>query len=397
MSTCVHTDRRAPLYALILANAVSQLGNVVAVVAVPWYVLETTGSAALTGIAAFTSTLPLAIGAVIGGPIVERLGSRLASVSGDIGAGLMLAGIPLLDITGLLSFPTLLVLVFLAGMMEAPSRTARRAMLPDLAEGAGISLERANSLSTTTEHLGYVAGAPLAGLLVTALGGPVALLVDSASFVVAAAVVATVVPRTPSHPEPLPALSGLRLVVRTPLLRVFFTIWTVGGFLIAPVATVLLPAYARENLGGASTLAAAVTAYGVGGLVGTLLFAALAHRFRRRRFFVAMWIGYPAISLLLVPEPGLAPVLVVLFGVGLTTGAYDPFEVTIHQELVPADLRPQAFALLLAVEMAVVPLAMLCYGFLIDAAGLRAALVVFGLGNVLLGAYAVLNRPARAL
>jgi hypothetical protein len=88
---------------------------------------------------------------------------------------------------------------------------------------------------------------------------------------------------------------------------------------------------------------------------------------------------------------------VVLVGLGLTTGAYDPFEVTLHQELVPPELRPQAFSLLLAIEMAVVPLAMLCYGFVIEAAGLRTALLLLGLGNVLLGGYAILNRPARAL
>ena len=391
------THRRGPLFALIAANAVSQLGNVVAVVAVPWYVLETTGSAGLMGVSAFATTLPLAVGAVVGGPVVERLGTRLATVAGDLGAAVFLAAVPVADHLDLLTFPVLLALVFLAGMCEAPSRTARRSMLPDLAHEADMPLERANSLSTTTEHLGYVAGAPLAGLLVTALGGPAALWADAATFVVAAAVVRVAVPTTPVTAEPLPALSGVRLVLRTPLLRVFFTIWTVGGFLVAPVAAVLLPAYARQNLDGASSLAAAVTAYGVGGLAGTLAYGAVARRFRRRRFFVAMWVAYPALSLLLVPEPGLLLLLLLLFGLGLTTGAYDPFEVTVHQELVPTELRPQAFALLLAVEMAVVPLAMLCYGFVIEAAGLRTALLLLGVGNVLLGGYAILNRPARAL
>ena len=42
-------------------------------------------------------------------------------------------------------------------------------------------------------------------------------------------------------------------------------------------------------------------------------------------------------------------------------------------------------------------LAMLCYGFVIDAPGLTLALVMFGAGNVALGAYAILNRQARRL
>ena len=51
----------------------------------------------------------------------------------------------------------------------------------------------------------------------------------------------------------------------------------------------------------------------------------------------------------------------------------------------------------MAAEMTVVPLSMLLYGFLIDAAGLRAGLVFFAVGNLLLGAYAVVSRHARRL
>ena len=54
---------RIALDMLVAANAVSLTGNVLAAVAVPWFVLETTGSAAKTGIAAFFTTLPLALGA----------------------------------------------------------------------------------------------------------------------------------------------------------------------------------------------------------------------------------------------------------------------------------------------------------------------------------------------
>ena len=40
---------RAPIFALFGANAVSQVGNMMIMVAVPWFVLETTGSAARVG------------------------------------------------------------------------------------------------------------------------------------------------------------------------------------------------------------------------------------------------------------------------------------------------------------------------------------------------------------
>jgi hypothetical protein len=71
--------------------------------------------------------------------------------------------------------------------------------------------------------------------------------------------------------------------------------------------------------------------------------------------------------------------------------------VTIHQRLIPPQLRARAFAILIAAQMVVVPASMLRYGYLIEEGGLRVALLLFGLGNVALGAYAILDRPARRL
>ncbi len=42
--------RQLPMLALLSANAVSMTGNAMANVAIPWFVLETTGSAAKTGL-----------------------------------------------------------------------------------------------------------------------------------------------------------------------------------------------------------------------------------------------------------------------------------------------------------------------------------------------------------
>lgn len=388
---------RVPLLALVAANTVSQLGNVVAVVALPWFVLVTTDSPARAGVVAFAATLPLAAGAIVGAPVVDRIGVRRASVLADLGAGAAIAFIPLLHALGALTFWFTVALAFAAAVCEAPGRAARRAMLPDLADRAGVTLERANAVSTTSEHTGYVVGAPLAGLLIALVGAPGALWLDAASFALSAAIVAGFVPSVRPAVGRTRLLDGLRYVLETPLLRTFFTIWSVGGFLIAPLAPVLLPVYARNELGGAGSLAACVAAYGLGGLLGAVAYGLVGVRVAPRAFFVAVWLLYPALSLVLVALPPLELLLPLLLAVGVVTGAYDPFEVTVHQRLVPPELRARAFAILLAAEMMVVPPAMLLYGFVIEEAGLRAALLLFGLGNVGLGLFAIANRPARGL
>src|SRR5829696_10566408 len=108
------TGRRADVFALAAANAASQLGNVVAVVALPWFVLLTTGSPARTGLTAFATTLPLAFGALVGGPVVDWIGIRRASILSDLGAGAAIAAIPALHAAGSLTFPLLLTLAFAA-------------------------------------------------------------------------------------------------------------------------------------------------------------------------------------------------------------------------------------------------------------------------------------------
>jgi MFS family permease len=383
--------------ALVVANAASNLGNVVAVVALPWFVLETTGSAARAGLVAFATTVPLAVGAVLGGSFVDRIGVRRASVLADLGAGVAIASIPTLHLLDALSFPALLGCAFAAGACESPGRAARRAMLPDLAARAGMPLERANSIATTSEHLGYVAGAPVAGVLIATAGAPGALWVDAASFGLSAGVVGLAVPSLRPALERAPLLEGARFVLATPLLRTFFGIWTVGAFLIGPLAAVVLPVYAREELGGAAELAACVTAYGAGGLAGTLAFGVAGARFPRRAVYVGTWLVYPTLSLLLLPLPPLVPALVVLAAIGFVVGAYDPFEATIHQELIPPELRARAFALLTAAEMTALPVSLLANGILIDAVGLGAAVALFALGNVVLAAYALANAAARDL
>src|SRR5262245_55601002 len=78
-----------PLVVLLAASAVSITGNVFTMLAVPWFVLETTGSAARPGVAAAVSTLPIVISAAFAGTVVDHVGLRRASVISDVVSGLI--------------------------------------------------------------------------------------------------------------------------------------------------------------------------------------------------------------------------------------------------------------------------------------------------------------------
>ena len=138
---------RLPRVALLGADAVSLVGNSLTGLAIPWFVLETTGSAARTGLVAFAGLVPTVLAAFFGGALVDRLGFKRTSVAADLASGLSVAAIPLLAHTAGLAFWHLVALTFLGALLDAPEGTARGGLLPDLAAAAAVPLERANAAS----------------------------------------------------------------------------------------------------------------------------------------------------------------------------------------------------------------------------------------------------------
>src|SRR4051812_32359448 len=87
---------RLPLYSMLTGSAISLVGNSVTNLAIPWFVLITTGSAARTGVTAFAGMLPTVLGGLLGGALVDRLGRKRTSVIGDLASGGTVALVPLL-------------------------------------------------------------------------------------------------------------------------------------------------------------------------------------------------------------------------------------------------------------------------------------------------------------
>ncbi|HEX2221755.1 MAG TPA: MFS transporter [Candidatus Limnocylindria bacterium] len=384
---------RRPLVALLAANAISLYGNVMASIAIPWFVLVTTGSALQTGIAALFTSAPMAVGAFFGGTLVDRLGARRASLIGDLASAVGVAGIPALHALGLLEYWHILAFGFVGSLFDAPSSSAREALLPGMSRRAGTPLSRSLSFWTASEHTAYVAGAPLAGLLIVLLGAPALLWIDVASFVVSALLVAVAVPGAEAARTDDPRgarsyigelLDGLRFIVRERVVATIVVASTLGALLIDALAPVVLPVYVRTQFGDPSALGLAIAAYGVGGLVGIAVFGVAERRLGRRAFYVGAWLAYAAASYALVPVPALVPLLAALAVIGITTGALDPMDRLLRQERTPPALLGRVSAAALAAPRLATPIAVFVAGLMLETVGLRATLLVFAVGNTLL-------------
>src|SRR5688572_31002634 len=229
-----------PLYSLFIANAISLVGNVFSLIAIPWFVLQTTGSATQTGITGFFTILPVVLAGFFGGTLIDRLGYKRTSIIADYASGITTALIPLLYATIGLEFWQLLVLVFLGALLDAPGSTARSALLPELAEQAGMPIERATSLIHVIERGARLVGAPLAGLLIGLMGTANVLWLNAASFVVSAAIIGLMIPTiTPATEETKSGKyfeelkDGLRFIARDKLILSIVVMVMLTNFLDA--------------------------------------------------------------------------------------------------------------------------------------------------------------------
>ncbi|GAB2921456.1 hypothetical protein GCM10027047_18560 [Rhodococcus aerolatus] len=402
---------------VLLAHVVSLTGNVVTVLALPIYVLRTTGSPTAAGVLGFVATVPIVLGGALGGVVVDRLGFRRASVLADSVSGVTVLAIPVCAATVGLPFWLLLVLVFGSGLLDTPGSGARQAMLPELAQRAGRSLEQATGTLDAASRTARLVGAPLAGVAVAAVGPLPVLVLDAATFAVAAVVVRLAAPDLRGvAPDPATGTgpgtaaprglrgyradlaAGLRFVAADPLLRVVVLMVMVTNTFDSAKSSVLLPVYATERLGGAVALGLLVGVMGGGAALGALVFAAVGHRASRRLTFTVgfVLVAGPPYLALAVGAP--LPVLLGVFALaGLGAGAINPILATATLRRVPVAARARVFGLADAGAWLGVPVGALGAGLLVSGVGLSATLAGIAVCYVLVSLVPLLGGPFRLL
>ena len=397
---------RIPITALLVANAVSETGNVLAFVAIPWFVLQTTGSAARTGLTGAAFLLAAVVGGILGGPVVDRVGFKRASIVADLAGAVTVALIPLLYHTVGLLFWQLLVLVFLGGFLDAPGHTARQSLVPDLAGRARMGIERANSAFQGIQHASLLFGPPLAGLLIASFAPGNVLWIDAATFVVSAALVAALVPSTAPRAAVgirragryLAELAeGLAFIRRDRLVVWMFGIGVVANSLALPLFGVVLPFFAKQTYGSAVDLGLMLGGFGAGALAGTVLYGIFGHRLPRRVTLVSavLLLGLPFWSLIAAPPLGIT--IGALFVAGFALGPPNPLIYSVLQERTPPRMLGRVLGAGVSLSMIGAPVGMVLCGYALEILGLGPTLAAISACYLAVGLLSFLSPALREL
>lgn len=399
--------RRAPLVGLLTAELVSLVGSRMSMVALPWFTLVTTGSATRTGLVAFAEMLPYVLACGLGGPLLDRIGARRVSVLADLASAGALVAVPLLYRLDRLPFGTLLALIAAVGLLRGFGDTAKRVVFPETVTASGMALTRATALHDGLSRLATLLGAAFAGILIAALDATTVLALDAASFLVAAVVVAAVVPtrvRPAPDPDRAPATDpgsgartasvdrlgaarrylaslaeGLHFLRREPLAGAVTLLLFVTNLADAGYTSVLAPLWAREVAGTPTALGVLSASFATGAVLGNVVFTAVAPRVPRFAVFTVGFLiaGAPRFVALAAVDR-LWAVYLVSFVAGLSIAAINPILGAVIYERVPEELRARVLGPAHAISWAGIPLGGLLAGWAAAGLALPVACLLFG-------------------
>ena len=273
-------------------QAVSLLGDGLAVLAIPLLVLELTRSPLISGLSAASMTLGYLVVGLPAGVLVDRLDAWRVLVTMDAARTAAFAALYLLWATGAARLWVIMAIALAAGAASVFFETALVVVVKDLFPGPGLI--RANSALELASQAGLVAGPAIVGLLAAAGQLGAALLADTLTFAVSLASLLAVRQRVP-HPQRrrvssvralitdfragIGYLLSVRVLVLMTVVQIIVNLW-LG-------TEKLMFYYAKVTLGlGAAGVGAVVAAGGIGGIAGAVSASWLAARVGQLRLVV---------------------------------------------------------------------------------------------------------------
>ena len=335
---------------LFSASVVSNLGDGVSALALPWFATLLTRDAFLISLVAMAGRLPWFLFALPAGVWTDRADRRRLMVRADIARMALTLGVialvlsapalPMAAGAGTGMILTLAALTFLLGTAEVLRDNAAQTILPALV--AAGDLERANGQMWSAEQvMNQFVGPPLAGALI-ALGVALPFGLDATTFAIAAALVCMLVPPPQKLPPRRAFLSELKegfvWLRGHPLILQLAVILGVTNAAFT-AAMVMLALYAQELLGlGAFGYGMLLTAGAAGGVLAGLAGPAIATRFGALPTVLAS-LGVFAVAYLAL---GLRPTVPVaaagLFCDAFAGVLWNIVTVSYRQRVVPGDI-----------------------------------------------------------
>ncbi len=373
---------------LLAGQLVSQVGDKFHMIALSFWVLETTGSSGKMGLVLAASLVPSLILGFFSGTFVDRYPRKTIIVGTDLLRGLILGCFTLLFIAGRMDFYLILTLQVILSVNAAFFDPAISSVIPQIVDRE--QLVRANGLHQFVSGFSLVGGAMLGGMVVAGAGYVWVFFLNALSFLVSAVfesfiVIPPVPPSTsiPIQVEPKNSLifdmkQGYGYLFENQHLMVLLFMVMVIHFFVGSIE-VFMPVIAGRISTGPRTLGFFQAAFGSGTIVMAVVigmgggegygfnkekFALFASTFFMGTVFVVSFFVSSLMQGSLITMTG--GFILCLFSMGCALILASVSFKTLLQKNMDNRYAGRIFALAGSLGNAAIPGAMILYGFLLD-------------------------------
>ena len=368
--------RQRPVNNLLLGTAVSRIGDSITLIALIWIMFERTQSAGGVALVQFAYTILIPIGGLLVGGVLDRFRVVPVMIADTFAKAAVILAVLLADLAGFAVVPVTLVAALYLGL----TWMVGGAGLPTLIAGAVEPGDhpRANLFDSLAYSFSAVAGPLIAGILISTITAPGALVAGSICSIAYGLLLFDVRNDLLSHvpPASLGAVGvhgiaeGFRLILRSPLL-LSLTLMFVSLNAISTLYAVVLPVYAAQTLNvGAAGYTLLLSVNSIGAMAGTIIGRWLSPRIGVGRAIIGAIAlgGLLFLPMLLVTT--LAGAAVVLFVQGLVASGYGPWIQTLRMRVIPPHLRSRAFGSIRTMTNSLAPFAALAAAGILPAVGI---------------------------
>lgn len=281
---------------LWIGATISLVGDQFYLVALPWLVLQLTGSSLLLGTILMVAAIPRAALMLLGGVIADRFSARRVLISTATARTLLVGAVAILTWSRVIHLWHIYLLTFAFGIADAFTLPAGPALIPTLVEPA--QLQPANALMQGSAVMTQMIGPAPAGVLIRFWGVASALFFDALSFlaVIAALFKIPEPPKMPHSAAGAPArpsvlhsiAEGLRVVRNDSALLFLMVLFAVLNFSIAGPVGIGLAVIAKFRFGSAAIFGTFLSSFSAGMLVGMTLGGFVKQPRKRGLQFIAM-------------------------------------------------------------------------------------------------------------
>ena len=366
-------------------HLISHAGDAVFMIALPWLMLDITGSKSLTSLVSMSAYLPAVLFGLFAGVVVDRYNRKWIMIYSDILRALLVAVIPLSLIYGFISPLLIGAITFSLSTFSAFFYPARDSLIPHIVTAE--ELPAANSAISVSGQMSHLLGPLFAGIGISIFGLRHLFTADAISFLFSILLISLIVGPArkltiEKHPPKWQGIvEGLTYVNSHKGLRLLLILTFVNNIFIMGPAIIGLPVFVREVLtSDFGVLAKLEVAMAAGMIVGSFVFWKAEKNISPISIllFGIVMDGITYTLLFFADTSFIAILVLIIHGIGIPLITVS--RTTIIQAVVPDEFRGRLFSMIYMAVMGTTAISVGLTGFILEFIGADSLFLLIGVG-----------------